>query len=106
MTIYLLNLLRLVHVVAGILWAGAAISYLFFVKPSVQSIGAAGPQFMQSLMERRKYPLFMVSMSLLTVLAITMALLASLTVLPQLLVVIKPFGKERQAGANHKENGA
>jgi uncharacterized membrane protein len=69
MTIYLLNLLRLVHVVAGILWAGAAISYLFFVKPSVQSIGAAGPQFMQSLMERRKYPLFMVSMSLLTVLA-------------------------------------
>jgi hypothetical protein len=69
MNIYLLNVLRLVHVVAGILWAGAAISYMFFVKPSVQSIGAAGPQFMQSLMERRKYPLFMVATSLLTVLA-------------------------------------
>jgi hypothetical protein len=69
MNIYLLNLLRFVHVVAGILWAGAAISYLFFVKPSVKSIGAAGPQFMQNLMERRKYPIFMVSMSLLTVLA-------------------------------------
>lgn len=69
MNIYLLNLLRFTHVVAGILWAGAAISYLFFFKPSVKSIGAAGPQFMQNLMERRKYPIFMMSTSLLTVLA-------------------------------------
>ncbi|MFZ5807643.1 MAG: hypothetical protein ACOY16_00025 [Chloroflexota bacterium] len=69
MNIYLINLLRLIHIVAGILWAGAAISYMFFVKPSVQAIGAAGPQFMQNLMVRRKYPLFMVVTSLLTVLA-------------------------------------
>lgn len=69
MNIYLIYLLRLIHIVAGILWAGAAISYLFFIKPSVKSIGAAGPQFMQSLMERRRYPLFMVATSLLTVLA-------------------------------------
>jgi uncharacterized membrane protein len=69
MNIYLLNLLRLVHVVAGILWAGAAISYLFFVKPSVKSLGTVGPQFMQNLMQRRKYPIFMISTSLLTVLA-------------------------------------
>ncbi|MBP9501513.1 MAG: DUF1772 domain-containing protein [Candidatus Promineofilum sp.] len=69
MNIYILNLFRLTHVVAGILWAGAAISYLFFVKPSVQSIGAAGPQFMQNLMGRRKYPIFMMVTSLLTILA-------------------------------------
>lgn len=69
MNIYLLNLLRLVHVVAGILWAGAAIAYLFFFKPSVKAIGPAGPQFMQNLMQRRKYPVFMVVTSLLTVLA-------------------------------------
>lgn len=69
MNIYLLVALRLIHVVAGILWGGAAISYLFFVKPSVHSIGAAGPQFMKSLMERRKYPIFMQVTSLLTVLA-------------------------------------
>lgn len=69
MNIYILNLLRFVHVVAGILWGGAAISYLFFVKPSVTAIGAAGPQFMKNLMERRKYPIFMISTSLLTVLA-------------------------------------
>lgn len=69
MNIYVLNLLRFAHVVAGILWGGAAISYLFFVKPSVTAIGAAGPQFMKNLMERRKYPIFMMSTSLLTVLA-------------------------------------
>lgn len=69
MNIYLLNLLRFTHVVAGILWAGASIFYLFFIKPSVKSIGAAGPQFMQSLTQRRKFPIFMVTTSLLTVLA-------------------------------------
>lgn len=69
MNIYLLNLLRLVHVVAGILWAGAAISYLFFVKPSVKAIGPVGPNFMQNMTQRRKYPAFMMSTSLLTVLA-------------------------------------
>lgn len=69
MNIYILNLLRFIHVVAGMLWAGAAISYLFFVKPSVKSIGVAGPQFMQTLMQRRKYPIFMMSTSLLTILA-------------------------------------
>lgn len=39
---------------------------------------------------------------LLTVLAITVALLASLTLLPQLLVLIKPFGKEAPATLGEK----
>jgi hypothetical protein len=69
MNVFLLIVLRLVHVVAGILWGGAAIYYLFFVKPSVKAIGAAGPQFMQYMAERRRLPLFMVGTSLLTVLA-------------------------------------
>lgn len=69
MNVYFLIVLRLVHVVSGIMWSGAAVFYLFFVKPSVKAIGAAGPQFMQNLAERRKYPLFMMSTSLLTVLA-------------------------------------
>ncbi len=69
MNAYLLILLRSIHIFAGALWIGAAISYLFFIKPSVKAIGPAGPQFMQSLTGRRKYPAFMVSTSLLTVLA-------------------------------------
>ena len=69
MNTYLIILLRIFHVFAGALWFGAAISYLFFFKPSVKAIGPAGPQYMQSLTERRKYPVFMISTSLLTVLA-------------------------------------
>jgi hypothetical protein len=69
MNIYLLNLLRVTHVVAGILWAGAAITYLFFVKPSVKAIGVIGPQIMQNMTQRRKYPIFMMITSLLTVIA-------------------------------------
>lgn len=65
----LLIFLRLVHIFAGSLWIGAAIMYLFFIKPSVKAIGPVGPQFMENLTQRRKYPLFMMVTSLLTVLA-------------------------------------
>ncbi|RJP48693.1 MAG: hypothetical protein C4557_12505 [Anaerolineaceae bacterium] len=67
MNAFLLIVLRLVHVASGILWGGAAVFLLFFVKPSVKAIGAAGPQFMQSLVERRRAPLFMLGASVLTV---------------------------------------
>jgi hypothetical protein len=69
MDTFLIFLLRIVHIFAGALWIGAAITYLFFIKPSVKAIGPAGPQFMQNLTNRRKYPVFMISTSLLTVLA-------------------------------------
>lgn len=69
MNVYLFVFLRAIHIIAGALWIGAAVFYLFFIKPSVKSIGPAGPQFMQNMAERRRYPLFMVSVSLLTVLA-------------------------------------
>lgn len=69
MNTYLLISLRLIHVFAGALWIGAAIVYLFFIKPTAKSIGPVGPQFMQNLAQRARYPIFMVSVSLLTVLA-------------------------------------
>ena len=40
---------------------------------------------------------------LLTVLAISVALLASLTLLPQLLVLLKPFGKEEASNRRSSE---
>jgi len=61
--------LRLVHVVGGILWGGGAIAYLFFVKPAAQTLGSSAPEFMQALVERRKYPLFMQVASGLTIVA-------------------------------------
>lgn len=69
MNAYLLIALRLIHVFASALWVGAVFVYLFFVKPTVRSIGLVGPKFMQNLTTRTRYPMFMVTVSLLTVLA-------------------------------------
>ena len=49
MNLYLYATLRLIHIIAGALWIGAAIVYLFYIKPSVKSIGPMGPQFMEFL---------------------------------------------------------
>lgn len=69
MDIYVILLLRVAHIVAGVLWVGAAILYVTHVKPTVQLIGPAGPMFMRAYMGRRKYPLFMQINSTVTVLA-------------------------------------
>ena len=69
MEIYIILFLRILHIVAGILWAGAAIVYYTHVKPAVQLIGPAGPIFMQAYVGRRKYPLFMQVTSILCAVA-------------------------------------
>lgn len=68
MTAYLLAL-RTIHIVAGALWAGSSVFYLLFVEPAVKAIGPSAPQFMQSLIEKRRYPLFMNVASGLTIVA-------------------------------------
>lgn len=68
MNTYIL-LLRTIHIFAGVLWVGSAIFYLLFVEPTVKAVGAAGPAFMQTLIERRRYPLFMNLVSALAILA-------------------------------------
>ena len=68
-SIYVVLFLRALHIVAGVLWAGAAILYATHVKPAVQLSGPAGPVFMQAYIGRRKFPLFMQVTSLVTVVA-------------------------------------
>lgn len=69
MNTYLILFLRIVHISAGMLWVGAAILYFIFIEPTIKSIGPAGGKFMQHFIERQKYPLFMNTVSLLTILA-------------------------------------
>jgi len=69
MELYVILFLRVLHIVAGVLWAGAAIVYVSYVKPAVQLSGPAGPVFMRAYVGRRKYPLFMQVSSLLCVVA-------------------------------------
>jgi uncharacterized membrane protein len=65
----LMILLRLIHIVAGVLWVGAGIFYFLFVVPTVKGLGPAGPKFMQDLVTKRRYPTFMNVSSGLTILA-------------------------------------
>lgn len=67
-TIYLI-VLRIVHIVAGVLWAGSGIYYFAFVKPTVKTLGPAAPQFMNHFIEKRKVPMFMNVVSSLTIVA-------------------------------------
>lgn len=69
MNIYLINLMRLVHVVGSVLWVGAAALYLFFISPSVKATAPAGMKFLQYFIVRKKYPIFMGITSTLTILS-------------------------------------
>jgi uncharacterized membrane protein len=69
MNIYLLAILRTIHIFVGALWVGSAIFYLFFVEPTVKSAGPSGNQFMKHLVTRRRLPQYMSAISLLTVLS-------------------------------------
>jgi uncharacterized membrane protein len=65
----ILIILRVVHIFAGVFWVGSAIFYFLFVEPIVKDLGPAGPRFMQGLIERKHYPLYMNIASALTVVA-------------------------------------
>lgn len=69
MNTQLLILFRVVHVVAGTLWAGTAIFYFFLVEPAAKALGPNTSKFMQALIEKRRYPLYMNIASALTILA-------------------------------------
>ncbi len=65
----MLYLFRLIHIVSGVLWVGAAVFAAFFLIPTVRSLGPAGGAVMQQLAQVRKLPVYMMSLALLTILS-------------------------------------
>jgi len=68
MNIYLL-VLRLVHIVAGIIWGGGALIMEFFIGRTILATGETGQKFAQHLMNKVRFHNFMTVMALSTVLA-------------------------------------
>lgn len=66
---FVILLLRLIHIVAGAFWAGAAVAYFFYFAPTAKGLGPARSKFMQDLVGKHRYPLFMNVSSMLTILA-------------------------------------
>jgi uncharacterized membrane protein len=66
--VYLL-ILRLVHVIASVCWAGGAFVFFLFIEPTAKALAPAGPQFVQHMVTKRRYSIFMAISSTLTVLS-------------------------------------
>lgn len=61
-------LLRIMHVIAGILWAGGAVALYMFIEPAAKETAPDGQKFMGYLMTQRKFSKFLSVTSLLTIL--------------------------------------
>jgi hypothetical protein len=69
MNIYLVWLLRIIHIVAGVFWVGGTLIMTFFVGPTVGATGEAGQKFVGHLMNNLKFSNRMAVASGLTILA-------------------------------------
>ena len=56
---YLTLTLRLIHIVGGIFWVGAALTMNFFVGPTLRATGDAGRQFAGHFMTRTRFVMVM-----------------------------------------------
>jgi uncharacterized membrane protein len=59
---------RFIHVFSAILWVGSAFAVFVFVEPTVAALGPEGGKFMGYIVEKRKLPVVITSLSGLTVL--------------------------------------
>jgi len=65
---YLL-ILRLLHIGCGISWAGTVIFVAFFLDPAVKAAGPDGVKFMQELAKTNRFPIVIMILAMITVLA-------------------------------------
>jgi uncharacterized membrane protein len=53
--IYLIWLLRIIHIVAGVFWVGGTLIMTFFVAPTIGATGESGQKFVSHLMNNLKF---------------------------------------------------
>lgn len=65
--------LRLLHIVAGVFWAGTAIFVAAFLVPSARATGPDGGRLVQHIMQHRRLPIYLgIAMVLTTLSGLTM----------------------------------
>lgn len=69
MLMFYLIVLRFVHVVASVCWAGGAFVFFLFIEPTAKSLAPAGLQFVQHMVNKQRFSIFMSIASTLTVLS-------------------------------------
>jgi uncharacterized membrane protein len=66
---YLTLILRLIHILGGIFWVGAALLMNFFVAPTLRETGEAGRPFIGHFMARTRFTMIMTTSVFATVIA-------------------------------------
>ena len=61
--------LRFIHIIASVCWAGGAFIFFLFVEPTAKALAPTGMQFVQYMVNKRRFSIFMVVSSTLTVLS-------------------------------------
>jgi len=69
MSIPFLIVLRFVHVVASVCWAGGGFIFFLFVEPTAKALAPTGMQFVEHMVTKRRFSVFMVVSSTLTLLS-------------------------------------
>lgn len=69
MLVYYLLVLRFIHIVSSVCWAGGAFIFFLFVEPTAKTLAPEGMQFVQHMVVKRRFSIFMVISSTLTVLS-------------------------------------
>ena len=66
---YLFLLARFIHVVFGVVWAGALVFIAWFLLPAVRATGPTGVAFMQQLVRVQRVPTYLMILMALTLLS-------------------------------------
>jgi uncharacterized membrane protein len=62
-----LLVLRFIHIIASVCWAGGGFIFFWFVEPTAKALAPTGMQFVQHMVTKRRFSIFMVISSTLTV---------------------------------------
>jgi uncharacterized membrane protein len=65
---YIFLLARLIHVLAGVAWAGALVFITVILLPAIHGAGPAGGSVMDQVVRVRRLPIMLMSLAILTVL--------------------------------------
>ena len=61
--------LRIVHIVSGVLWVGGAAVFFLYAQPTIAKLGPDAEKFVDEMVNRRRLPVYFLTASTLTVLA-------------------------------------
>ena len=59
--------LRIVHIFSGVVWAGGAALFFFYIEPTINKLGPDAEKFVDEMFNRRKLPVYFAIASTLTV---------------------------------------